>query len=469
MKDRSSFGRPKPSFTLASSVTHTEDETELEDMMADSAIATPPLDPETDSSDDPDEFEHSLRSPISPSPISILHHRPCKNLQERSPLGGSPLDSNRGQEASGHTAAPVLVNYGKGTQIRSRRPTVTFDLDDGSEPFSPPTKLSACFALEANQRTVHFRHDDGENDGCQNSKMDKDDSVDGSSQDTSDDPTGPIESSPDIRDKIQQVEQALCQVSIAPDVVVGGIDDENHLDDNAQERTLGSNGASESSSSQDIILNHVFTGTAPQDMLVALFDRPSELQALAARHSEFFNLMYSSVSKTSRDEFKTLLFKPREILSDRDWMSGITGHLGPLPPCILEKFKGIVGWIGSDYDDEDENVHWGEDEYGCRDSSLEQVQIKWFRDIEDFPLETFQECYPQFFVNAREQLEGRRLSYGGDRRDQYVIFCETLGLSRQDVACDNAWTRRINGCLEKHPELALQLKEIIAYEVEYDY
>jgi len=49
-----------------------------------------------------------------------------------------------------------------------------------------------------------------------------------------------------------------------------------------------------------------------------------------------------------------------------------------------------------------------------------------------------------------------------------LIFRETLNLSRQELACDNAWTRRMNGCLEKHPELLLQLKEIVAYEVGYD-
>ncbi|ORZ07046.1 hypothetical protein BCR41DRAFT_284409, partial [Lobosporangium transversale] len=191
----------------------------------------------------------------------------------------------------------------------------------------------------------------------------------------------------------------------------------------------------------------IYTESAPQDMLVALFDRSSELQELATRNSEFFNLMYSSLPKDSREKFKSLLFQPREALSDRDWMHSIAAHLGPLPPCILEKFKGIVGWIGPEDDDDANNV-----------------QIKWLRDIEDFSLEDFQECYPQFFINARERLQGRRMSHGGDQRDHYLIFCETLGLTRQDLPCDNAWTRRMNGCLDKHPELMLQLKEIIAYE-----
>ncbi|KAF9362301.1 hypothetical protein BGX34_006441 [Mortierella sp. NVP85] len=449
------LSRPRRCLRLAVPTLPVEDE--HENMMGDHAIAcTPPLDAETDSSDDPDEFELSLRSPISPSsfpPVPILRHQ-RKDLQELNSPVLYPSDYNREEEA-GHVTAPILANYGKGAQNRGRRPTVTFDLDMDDEPLSPPTKLSARFALDADQRPIGFRHDD--EDG---NKVNKSDTFDGYSQNIDEDLTGTnAQSSLDIRDKIHQAEQALGRVAITPDV---DDNDDDPIDNEAQERA-----ASESSSTQDIILNHVFTGAAPQDMLVALFDRPSELQALAARHSEFFSLMYSSVSKTNRDEFKAVLFKPRESLSDRDWMSAITDYLAPLPPCVLEKFKGIVGWIGPD-GDEDEDELWGEDEYGYRDSSFEQVQVKWFRDIENFTLETFQQCYPQFFVNARERLEGRRMSHGGDQRDHFVIFCETLDLTRQDLPCDNAWTRRMNSCLEKHPELLLQLKEIIAYEVEYD-
>jgi hypothetical protein len=204
----------------------------------------------------------------------------------------------------------------------------------------------------------------------------------------------------------------------------------------------------------------------PQDLLMALYDRSSELEALAVRHSDFFNLIYSSLSKSNREQLKSLLFTPRSSLGDRDWMQAIAQHLSSLPPCILEKFKGIVGWIGPEGDEDDEL--WGEDEYGYRDSSFEQVQIKWLRDVPDFPLETFEQCYPQFFVNARDRLQGRRMSYGGDQRDNYVNFCETLQLSRDDLPCDNAWARRMNACLEKHPDLLLQLKEIVAYETGYD-
>lgn len=206
----------------------------------------------------------------------------------------------------------------------------------------------------------------------------------------------------------------------------------------------------------------------PSEMLVALFDRPSELEALAAIHSDLFNLMYGSLSPSTRSAFKTLLFTPRDVLSDHDWMQAISRP--EILPCVLQKFKALVGWVDFDDDANDNGCSWDdnvEDEYDYEDS-LEQVEIKWFRDLDGFSVEVFEKCYPQFFVNVREQLQGRRMALGSDHRDRYVVFCETLGLSRQELACDNAWTRRMNGCLEKHPELLLQFKEIVAYEVECD-
>ncbi|KAG0015827.1 hypothetical protein BGZ82_001284 [Podila clonocystis] len=191
-------------------------------------------------------------------------------------------------------------------------------------------------------------------------------------------------------------------------------------------------------------------------MLVALFDRPSELEALAAIHSDFFNLMSSSLSPSARDAFKTLLFTPRDALSDRDWMQAIAQRLDSLP-CLLAKFQALVGWV--DFDDTNDSGHaWNDDDdENDYEDSLEQVEIKWFRDLDGFSVEVFEKCYPQFFANARERLQGRRMALGGDQRDR-----------RQELACDNAWTRRMNACLEKHPELLLQFKEIVAYEVEYD-
>ncbi|KAF9970060.1 hypothetical protein BGZ73_007340 [Actinomortierella ambigua] len=248
----------------------------------------------------------------------------------------------------------------------------------------------------------------------------------------------------------------------------------------------------------DDLLGHILIEQAPSDMLVALFDRPSELQALATRNADYFAMLYTQIGAASRAAFKQLLFAPREEKCDLTWMRELARYL-KAQPCVLEKFQNLVGWVGPDeYDDEDcgkktkkkggraeeldgydeddedddeddydEDGLWGEDQYGYRNSSYEQIQIKWIRDYPE-RLAAFRKEYPQLFINARERLGGKRLSYGGDRRDLYEIFCETLFLTREQLRCDNAWTRRMNGCLDKHPDLLLQLKEIIAYEIGWD-
>ncbi|KAF9100514.1 hypothetical protein BGX29_006513 [Mortierella sp. GBA35] len=454
-------------------------DSELENTMTDSATAgTPPLDLTSDSGEE-DETEHSssvaMCSPVSPStfqPVSILlhHNRKRKDSQEEHVSALSLFDRQRGQHDDEYAAHPAPQGYGKGA--RGRRPTVTFDLDD--EHPTVPLSPSAVHP--------YYRHDD---DDVNHSHRATDIKADDNG-DHPDKKTHQATTTSEVPDTaLVAAEQALRRVSITSPVhdrKLSAPQDPEATTNLATTTTPAATSITTSSSSsssvvensappQEIILNHITADPVPQDLLVALYDRSSELETLAAIHSDFFNLIYSSLSKTSRESFKTLLFTSRSSLGDRDWMAAIDNHLSALPPCILEKLKGIVGWIGpdGDYDDDDnDNVLWGEDEYGYRDSSFEQVQIKWLRDVPGFPLETFKQRYPQFFVNARERLQGRRMSHGGDPRDQYEIFCETLALSRDDLPCDNAWTRRMNGCLEKHPELLLQLKEIIAYETGYD-
>ncbi|KAG0289690.1 hypothetical protein BGZ96_006792 [Linnemannia gamsii] len=448
---------------------------DFDDMMSDST--TPPLDLASDSDDD---LSVAMRSPDpSPStfqPVSILLHRKRKDSQEEHVSALNLFDRQRGQHDSEYAALPALQGYGKGA--RGRRPTVTFDLDD--EPSQHTGPLS-----------VHPPHN-GHDDINGHEAIDSVDSILRNEDEAT--------QSSKVPDGLLAAEHALRRVSITPTAEVSitsttqgpdSIHEEadvfspmtsttitntitaTTITEEPETTSVVENSAPQvgpqaapQAAPQEIVINHITVEDAPQDLLVALFDRSSELEALAAKHSDFFNLIYSSLSKSSREPFKSLLFTPRPSLGDRDWMQAIEQHLSALPPCILEKFKGIVGWIGPEGDEDDER--WGEDEYGYRDSSFEHVQIKWLRDVPNFPLETFQQCYPQFFVNARDRLQGRRMSYGGDQRDQYVIFCETLKLNRDDLPCDNAWARRMNGCLEKHPELLLQLKEIVAYETGYD-
>ncbi|KAF9578314.1 hypothetical protein BGW38_005946, partial [Lunasporangiospora selenospora] len=458
-----------------------DEDKDLEDMMTDSAIAcTPPLDLASDSGDDLDDDDDepvmqvtsSFPPALASKPImsdsfqllSILNARKRKDSQEHVLIMASP---NVGRDQAGQTQSK-----------QGQRPTVSSgvaltDTVDGASPLCTD---------HGDDRIVV------EDDGKRADKIELMAT------------TATTTTNKDYSRLVQTAEQALCRVSIS----LGDTPDSVQEDDGEEEmkhglvpqdkdnstRSAPDNAANAPESSttrpplqqqqqqqnkpKDIILNHIMTEYAPQDMLVALFDRSTELEALAAKNSDFFQLVYGSVSAASRNQFKSILYMSRADLGDQNWMNAIAAHLAT-SPCVLEKLKNIVGWIGpdslgsddSDYDDR----YWDgdeEDEYCCRNSSFEEVQIKWLRDVPDFCINGFQASYPQFFLNAQERLQGRRLTFGGDRRDLYVIFCETLQLTREQFTCDNAWARRMHSCLEKHPELVLQLKEIIAYEVGYD-
>ncbi|KAF9188498.1 hypothetical protein BGZ51_000535 [Haplosporangium sp. Z 767] len=503
---------PLPSITV---MEHQSTGNQPEDMMMTDSTTpcTPPLDLGSDSGED-DELDYSMRSPLSPlprssvQPVSILLNRKRKDSQEHGTIphlhDRHQVQGQQGQlpqqQEEGYAAAPALDNT-RGKGARGRRPTVTFDLDE------PSVFKQTSIIAESSPTAItsHIRHSDDEEESDSGSEArepvtaDPTSRSEDGSQDELEIYAKPL-ANPELTagDNLFLTEQALRRVSITPSTAGDDDDDKSHIPNNdndnvnvtpledkdndiddksvaLQEARLTDSptcATGRFSPPKEVALSRVLHEPVAQDILVAMLDRSSEMKALVAKHSDFFNLINSSLCETSRNHYNVIVLKPRAELSDRDWMHAIACHLQSLPICILEKFKGIVGWIGPDCEeDEDEDHHnplWSDEEYCYRDSSFDDVQVKWLRDIDDFSFETFQKCYPQFFVNCRDRLHGRHLTYGGDQRDLYDIFCETLKLTRKELPCDKAWTRRINGCLEKDPELLLQLKEIVAYESGYD-
>lgn len=463
------------------STSSTSMESTLEDMLM---TQTPPLDLGSDSGEDPDD-EHTMDT-LSYSPAPSLPSSTAspmapravhKNVSFPPSYSSSTLEPisilhNSKTSRTSHTKTVAFSHPSFEPKSTGPRPAVSFDLDlhcqeeqeeqeeqDVPQQPSMADLMMASMSIESNS-TSHPHHQDKGLQVSQPSLLSiqlKDQASPSQSPLSTSYSLKPLEAQgQDHSDRLSCIENHITPQSArasaqhsswAPTATKIANDDTNKVENEPQETT-----------------NCV---CVPSEMLVALIDRPSELEALAAIHSDLFNLMYGSMSPCARCAFKTLLFTPRAVLSDRDWMQAITRP--EFLPCVLQKFKALVGWV--DIDDANDNGRaWDdddEDEYGYEDS-LEQVEIKWFRDLDGFSVEVFEKCYPQFFVNARERLQGRRMALGGDHRDRYVVFCETLGLSRQELLCDNAWTRRMNVCLEKNPELLLQLKEIVAYEVESD-
>ncbi|KAF9426933.1 hypothetical protein BGZ94_005785 [Podila epigama] len=490
----------------------------LEDMLM---TDTSPLDPGSDSCEDPDDSTMhdtlscspttSLPSSTSSSLVSMsMSHRPTMTgLDFITPHSPKPFEIHHYPAASSpksDSVLPLAASKMLATlndeplppkkAVRGRKPTVTFDLDPCPREEIPVQELDGLSSmmqltnqtLPSIERNSRSRHPDGHDQ--------TDDVFDlkstFSTQLPSEDPS-PLECvlepsfEVDAKDNEWDTTSRLfciknhtispLQVSPYPKPIVATPTLSTEPTESSKVAISDSNSHNGPTAvqpsgpkPQEAILEHILSEPAPSEMLVALFDRPSEMKALVAKHSEYFGLIKSSLPKNSRDAFDALLFISRNDLSDSDWMRSLAQYLEPLP-CLLQKFKAIVGWIGSDNDsnDDDDFRRGSDDEFDyTREESLEQVEIKWFRDIEGFPLEVFQQLYPQFFINVREKLQGRRMGLGGDHRDQYVVFCETLQLDRQALPCDKAWARRINGCLERHPELLLQFKEIVAYEVGFD-
>ncbi|KAF8982793.1 hypothetical protein CPC16_001082 [Podila verticillata] len=468
---------PKRFFSTSS----TSMESALEDMLM---TETPPLDLGSDSGEDPDD-EHTMNT-LSYSPAPSLPSSTAspmapravhKNMSFSPPYSSSTLDpiSILQTSKTSRTSQPKSVAFSHPSfeldlepKITGPCPSVRFDLDlhcqDEQEEQDVPQQpsmadlMESLMSIESNS-TSHPHHQD-------KSQVSQPSLLSIQLKDQASPSKSPLSTCYSLEPLEAQCQDHADQLSCI----------ENHITpESARSSAQHSSWATTVvNDDTDKVENEplppqetINRVCVPSEMLVALFDRPSELEALAAIHSDLFNLMYSSLSPCSRGAFKNLLFTPRDVLSDRDWMQAITRP--EILPCVLQKFKALVGWM--DFDDANENGRaWDDDdddECGYEDS-LEQVEIKWFRDLDGFSVEVFEKCYPQFFINARERLQGRRMSLGGDHRDRYVVFCETLGLGRQELPCDNAWTRRMYGCLERHPELLLQFKEIVAYEVEYD-
>ncbi|KAG0329997.1 hypothetical protein BG000_011880 [Podila horticola] len=422
-------------------------ETDLEDMLM---TETPPLDLGSDSGEDPDD-ENTMYDTLSYSPA------PSLPSSTTSPMVPRPIHKNVSfSPAYPSSTQPIsILHHSKKSQakaafshpsfeldlepepksVKGLRPSVSFDLDEHN---SEQEDL-ALLSIERNSSS-HTHGVKGHPQASSQSSLLSFQLMDQMF------PSKSLMSMPDSFEPLEaQGQDHADRLSCIENHITPSACSTNAQSSSWAEPTQTTKIANDTDNKnesklippQETNLIHLVC-PAPSEMLVALVDRPSELEALAAIHSDFFNLMYSSLSSNARGAFKTLLFTPRDALSDSDWMQGIAQRLESLP-CLLQKFKFLVGWIDCDEDDF-KHASDDEDEYGYEDF-LEYVEIKSFRDLDGFSVEVFEKCYPQFF---------------------------TLGLSRQELACDNAWTQRMNGCLEKNPELLLQFKEIVAYEVEYD-
>jgi hypothetical protein len=186
----------------------------------------------------------------------------------------------------------------------------------------------------------------------------------------------------------------------------------------------------------------------PDTMLVALFDRSSEMKELVHHNKVYFqSLEYHLGEKWSR--FLNTLYCSRTNMPDVEWIGRISKALQDVPP-LLEKFKELVGYLGDDDDDDDDNISsYSSEQYYFSDVDLTRIR--------DFPerLERFHKSYPQFFINCKQTMD----------EEQYKIFSNTLFMERAQVS-DYTWESSIYNQLHCWQNILEQLQEIVAYEIE---
>ncbi|KAI8053149.1 uncharacterized protein B0P05DRAFT_561788 [Gilbertella persicaria] len=180
----------------------------------------------------------------------------------------------------------------------------------------------------------------------------------------------------------------------------------------------------------------------PDTMLVALFDRASEMKELIHYNKTFFLALKSHLG-TKWPRFENTLYCERQKMPDYEWMKRISKALQAVP-SLLEKFKELVGYLGEE-EEEEEAADTASDYF------FSHVPISRIRRM---PQRLSKESYPQFFINCQESLG-----------DDYQAFYDLLFTSPDQLE-DHAWEQQMHERLKSRKNILEQLQEIVAYEIE---
>ncbi|ORY94026.1 hypothetical protein BCR43DRAFT_352748 [Syncephalastrum racemosum] len=103
------------------------------------------------------------------------------------------------------------------------------------------------------------------------------------------------------------------------------------------------------------------------DVLVALLDRPHEMQSLMQRNKAFYGALQNYIQETQGEkawrDFHDILLSPREDIPDRAWIATLSVYLQH-NPVFLTKFKESIGY------DVEEAEEGSEDEDDSEDSMI---------------------------------------------------------------------------------------------------
>jgi hypothetical protein len=198
------------------------------------------------------------------------------------------------------------------------------------------------------------------------------------------------------------------------------------------------------------------------------------------------------------DEFKHILFTPRETLPDGAWLDYLVDKL-EANPSFIAKFYEIVGYdeYQSDLESEDEaeirttNAQATQEEI---DSEADE-DLNELSDLRNYPelQQQMPDAFPVFFRKVRHCLsqgctsdavnvparrnsvqadsltddvdidvaEVRHQHINVDAEGDYESFLSTLRTTRREQPNDERWQEEICDCLEGWPDLLEELRDIV--------
>jgi hypothetical protein len=236
-------------------------------------------------------------------------------------------------------------------------------------------------------------------------------------------------------------------------------------------------------------------------VLVALLDRSRDMEDLVSRNTDFFEVIEHHICETQGketwDEFKHILFTPRETVPDGPWLDSLVAKLDS-NPTFIAKFYEIVGYdeydSDSEPDDEVENrgghLHLNPQEVDSEadDDLIDLRQLRNYPDLQ----QQLPDAFPAFFRNVQHCLsqgcssdainipsrrnsvyadslgddididvaEVRHQHINVDAEGDYEAFISALKTTRREQPDDDKWQEQVFDSLEGWPNLLEELKEI---------
>lgn len=239
-----------------------------------------------------------------------------------------------------------------------------------------------------------------------------------------------------------------------------------------------------------------------EEMLVSLKERDTEIKDLVVRNQEFFDTVKQSIFEDDEtwEKFEKVLYSKREEIPDCEWMESISKYLADNPQLFIT-FKQITGYYESDENDSDDidevREEYDDDDYGYTSESCAMRNESYvdITPIRYYPhaLENFEKSYPQFFINAKQELGklGKERSRRGSTlgrnhlsndnpllhpniedhqspNDSSVTLYDELKrilVIPRDEMDDFEWETAINEILDVSPSLLEHFYEIIIEEI----